>query len=513
MGDVVPFRRADPPNVAGRVPPHDLDAEAAVLSAIVLDREALAKVLELLRPEHFYSEANARIYQVAQALTREQTPLDWITIRRRLGDLGWLDKVGGSQQLQTLIDATPAVQNVLAHAFIVLEKWEDRSLIAACHRRASEGYQIPGERTAWRAEVRAEMGRLTAPRTRLVGRPVGAAVDEAREHVRASSERRLVGVRYPWIGVENLVGLMVAGRQTVLAGLSEHGKTTAAMQIAEHVACTPLDALGIGESVYVHSAEMKRGPLLLRMACCFAGYDVLAIEGGTAHPDAYAAVHVQLDRLESLPIIVDDEPASASEIAKRVLEHRAMFAAGTARTEQRQCPECGGPTCARCGGSGQLGGVLLGKRRLRLVIGDSAQELAAHEDGRDERARIETCAKGWARLAERCEVATVLLSLLRGPSEQEAKASKGFPPWPTWGRLFGAPTALKGSADTVLAVHRPELEIEGKIPAKWRGTAAICRLKSRYGGEGRRVYLGFDRGYFTDDVNTEMRQAMLAGDE
>src|SRR6185369_4832998 len=103
------------------------------------------------------------------------------------------------------------------------------------------------------------------------------------------------------------------------------------------------------------------------------GYDVLAIEGGTAHPDAYAAVHMQLDRLESLPMIVDDEPAAAAEVSKRVFEHRAMFARGEARTEKRPCPGCVGAACVRCGGSGQLGGTLLGKRRLRLAIADSVQ--------------------------------------------------------------------------------------------------------------------------------------------
>lgn len=507
---VIPIRRVDPPPVAGRVPPHDLDAEAAVLSAILLDDVALAKVLELLRPEHFYSEANARIFQAAQQLAIAATPLDLVTVASWLRRREWLERCGGAAYLAQIADATPHVGNVVEHARIVLEAWEKRQMIATCQRVAAECYGDTGPWEEYKATARPSFGRLTAPREQLIGRPIGAAVEEAREQVQASAEGRIVGVSYPWAEVRRIVGILAAGRATVLAGMSENGKTTMALQIAEHAATLDprADPEGVGEAVYVHSAEMKRGPLLQRMACCYAGVDVLALESGLVHPDDVARVHAELDRLEQLAIIVDDEPAAAEVVSQRVRDHREEFAAGRARTERRSCPGCSGDLCLRCKGTGEIGGVLLGKRRLRLVIGDSAQQLAPKEQGRDDRARIEACAQGWKKIAEDRKVATVLLSLLSAPSEADLKASPKFPPWPTWRRLFGAPTALMGCADTVLAVHRPELAMEGKIPAKWLGTAAVCRLKSRFGGEGRRVYLGFDRGYFSDHVNGSMQQAI-----
>lgn len=142
---IAPPRVVDPPPLAGRVPPHDLDAEAAVLSALLLDRDALDRVLELLKPEHFYSEANARIYQAAQALAVAMTPIDMVSVATWLRDREWLGEMGGTAYLAQLADATPAVAHVETHAKIVHEKWRLRQLIATCQRVSAEGYGDVGE--------------------------------------------------------------------------------------------------------------------------------------------------------------------------------------------------------------------------------------------------------------------------------------------------------------------------------------------------------------------------------
>src|SRR5258706_4962638 len=90
-----PPQRLEPAMVAGRVPPHDLDAEAAVLSAILLSREALDRVLEILKPEHFYSDANGRIYEAAQELALAGTPIDIVSIASYLRDRERLQQIGG----------------------------------------------------------------------------------------------------------------------------------------------------------------------------------------------------------------------------------------------------------------------------------------------------------------------------------------------------------------------------------------------------------------------------------
>src|SRR6187431_1632727 len=139
---------AEPPRLEpmpGRVPPSDLDAEAAVLSATLLDSEAFDTVQEILQPLHFYADANRRIFEAILDLQSASRPVDIVSVAGWLRDRGRLDQVGGTPYLAQLVDATPAVAHVEEHARVIREKWRLRSLIATCQRFAAEGYGDVGE--------------------------------------------------------------------------------------------------------------------------------------------------------------------------------------------------------------------------------------------------------------------------------------------------------------------------------------------------------------------------------
>lgn len=502
--------------VRGKPPPHNLEAECAVLSdlfsiadqrdmceryAVDTDigrvcRRALALLLglfEILRPEHFHSMANARIYQAMQQLVIQRTPIDRYTVGAWIAEHGWTEKIGGAAYLHKIACEMPVSSNAAGHAKIVIECWERRQFIATAQRRSAEVYDEIGDWEAFKAtELRPEFGRLTAPAAVLAGRPVGAVVEDARKQIQEAATGAVMGVRYPWEAVESMVGLLARGQQTVLAGLSEHGKTAAMMAIVCSVASTPVDSLGFGEAVYVLTGEMPGAALMTRTACSFARVDCTRVFAGSATADELDAVGRQLAALEHLPIIIDDKPAASAEIARRVQAHQIAFGAGRARRAPKP---------------GQTAGDLYPPCRLQLVVGDHAQELAAKEEGRDEKERIGNCAAGWVdRIAKGCDVATLLLSQLRAP-EQKGPRPK-FPPWPQVEHLFGSPNKIKATADTVIAVQRPELLMGGSIPAKWLGVVGICRLKGRFGGSGRRVLFGFDRGAITEELPAAMRQAL-----
>src|SRR5215475_10162424 len=103
----------NPPSIEGRVPPHDLDGEAAVLSATMLDPSALDKVVEL-KPEHFYSEAHRRIYEACLELRQSGSPVDVVQVASFLKDRQRLAQVGGMPYLGQILDAAPVVANVAA---------------------------------------------------------------------------------------------------------------------------------------------------------------------------------------------------------------------------------------------------------------------------------------------------------------------------------------------------------------------------------------------------------------
>lgn len=518
MGEVVRFRpareREDAPLVP---PPHDLEAERATLSACLLDGspredgkpnacDVVAEVLGAEGAAAFFDPSNSRVYEAIRDVQSDGTPVDLTTV---VGPLRRFPPPSGVESwavyLGVLADASPAIANVEHHARLVLERWEDRQLVAAGLRVAAEGRAIPGDRAAWRAGVRAEMGRLTAPRAKLAGVVMGAAVREARAHVQSVVDGRVVGVRWGLPPIDDLVGLLARGRQHILAGRSEHGKTALAFQVAVNVAevCDPCMTCGakpgdpcvvvqghegphvpgMREAVYVLSGEMSRKDLVFRGACSMAGVDARRLEAGLARPDELQRIGSWLDYLAKLPIVVDDVPATPSEVAARVRARKADFAAGRARDDA---------------------GNLFPKCRMQLVIGDHLQRLAGQLTHiRDKFERIAATSNGWlVEVAKGCDVASLLLSQMNRAIEDADRNGKGKPKgirWPRKADLYGA-SEIEHDADTIIAVHRPDLLDD--CPEAWRGLAGIVKLKGRFGGDAMVRALRSDKGCFTDDVTT-----------
>jgi replicative DNA helicase len=139
----------------GRVPPHDPDAESAVLSAVMLEPKALGRVAPILRagPESFYSPANRRIYEACVALAKVGTPIDVVTVAGWLKDRERLAEVGGVPYLGAIVDSVPSVANLEAYAKRVADKKKKRDMIALLQAKAAEGYDDEGDADAWCSTV------------------------------------------------------------------------------------------------------------------------------------------------------------------------------------------------------------------------------------------------------------------------------------------------------------------------------------------------------------------------
>lgn len=124
-----------------RVPPQNLDAEQGVLGSMLLDRDAIARVVELIRPEDFYRDAHRRIYEAITELFERGEPVDLITVTDRLRDRGQLDDVGGAAYVTSLLSAIPTAANVEYYARIVLQKSMLRLMITAGTQIAQMGYE------------------------------------------------------------------------------------------------------------------------------------------------------------------------------------------------------------------------------------------------------------------------------------------------------------------------------------------------------------------------------------
>lgn len=165
MGNRVDETKRIDARIEGRTPPHDLEAEAAVLSSAMLDPSAMAKLADL-KPEHFYSEAHRRIFEACCELTKAERPVDVLQVQTWLRDRGRLAQIGGSGYLTEVLDAAPFVTNVEAYARGLRDKARVRNVILTCQRIAATGYaDFRGDASSYLADAREQLAGLAATDT------------------------------------------------------------------------------------------------------------------------------------------------------------------------------------------------------------------------------------------------------------------------------------------------------------------------------------------------------------
>jgi len=459
----------EPKASAGRVPPHDLDAEAAVLSAILLSRDALDRVLELLRPEHFYSDANGRIYEAAQQLALGGTPIDIVSVASWLRDRERLAQIGGASYLAQIADATPAVAHVGAHAGVVYEKWRLRKLIATCQKVAAEGYGdvgvvqefIDGAEQAVYELARKASSKGALKPMGLIGQAVFTELDrEARDGSRMS------GISTCYEKLDAKTAGLHAGDLMIIAGRPGMGKTALAMGIAVNVAAPEIvDEPGPeggpwirverrpGYGVAVFSLEMPEKQLYQRTVCAEARVDHSRLRHRFLQPEDWRRIVEARVFLDALPIFIDDTPAiSLADLRAKVRRKRAEYDHPATPTTPRQ----------------QLG----------LVVIDYLQLMRADTPARSREQEISEISRGLKELAKEFAVPVIALSQLS--RAVETRATKDKRPQLSDLRESGA---IEQDADTVIFIYRDEVYNAETTNAK--GIAEVIIAKQRSGPTGK----------------------------
>lgn len=332
----------EPPVVAGRVPPHDLDAEAATLSACMLDRDALDSVLELLEPEHFYSEANARIYEGARALSLQGSPVDVVSVASWLRSRELIQKVGGTAYLGRIVDATPAVANVVHHARVVKEKWRLRRVIASCQKFAAEGYGDVGQVQEFIDSAEQSLYELArTPETSTIHH-VKDVLTTTFQQISAAAERgdRITGTPTGYVDLDQKTAGLHAGDLMIIAARPGMGKTSFVLNLAANVASPEqLRVPGPGDDGYgdteterpgygvaVFSLEMPKEQVAARLVCCEARVDLGKLRQGYLSQDDWANLTSAASVLANLPIWIDDTPGlSILELRAKVRRLKADY--------------------------------------------------------------------------------------------------------------------------------------------------------------------------------------------
>ena len=289
-----------------RVPPQNIDAEQSVLGAMLLEREAIFRVTEFLKPEDFYRESHRIIFQVILELAEGDNPVDLITVTDLLRDKGELDKVGGITYVATLANLVPTAANAEYYARIVEEKALTRALISVTTRISSRGYE--GSESAEDLLDEAErsileLGQRRSTSTFTPLKEILVSTLENLEHA-YNSRGKITGVPTGFIELDRMTNGFQKGDLAILAARPSMGKTALAILIGQYA--------GVKHQVPVaiFSLEMSKEQLVQRMLCSEAMVDAHKVRTGNLSDEDWGKLSEAARYLSRAPIYLDDTGAA-----------------------------------------------------------------------------------------------------------------------------------------------------------------------------------------------------------
>lgn len=286
-----------------RVPPHNVEAEQAVLGAMLIKKEAIAEAIEILRPDDFYRDAHRIVFEAMLELFQKNEPVDIVTVTEQLKKNDLLEKAGGIAFITALDNAVPTAANVAYHAKIVEEKAQLRNLINAATEIAGTAY----EDTEDMAEImdRAEKRILDVASRENTGAfvPIKDIVMGTFQQIenRAKNSGALTGLPSGFIDLDRLTAGFQPSDLVLVAARPSMGKTAFTLNIATYV------AVHEHKPVAFFSLEMSKEQLVQRMLCAEGGIDSQRLRKGELD-DEWPKLVEAADRLSGAPIYIDDTP-------------------------------------------------------------------------------------------------------------------------------------------------------------------------------------------------------------
>jgi replicative DNA helicase len=290
--------------VIDRLPPQSIEAEQSVLGAILIDRDAVIEVAEFLRPEDFYRQAHAQVYAVMLDLFERREPIDVVTVSEALERSGELESIGGRAYLGTLSNQTPTAVHATQYARIVERKSLLRNLIGAAGKIAGIGYEDSAEVQEAVDRAEAELFAVSQRRVSVSFSPLKSLLHDAYDRLDYLHAHRgeISGIRTGFQDLDTLTTGLQKSDLVILAARPSVGKTSLALNIAEHAAVRDKKSVGI------FSLEMSKEQLVLRLLSSVANIDSQRLRSGFLEELDFARIAPAMNALSEAPVYIDDTP-------------------------------------------------------------------------------------------------------------------------------------------------------------------------------------------------------------
>ena len=287
-----------------RLPPQSIEAEQSVLGALLIDRDAVIEVAELLRPEDFYRSHHGTVYAAILELSEKREPVDLVTVSEVLERQGQLDAIGGSAYLTSLINLTPTAVNAVYYARIVERKAVLRGLISAAGKIAGIGYDESTDVEVSIDKAEQELFAVSQKRVASGFSPLRTLLHSAYDRLDYLHQHKgeVSGIRTGFADLDALTTGLQKSDLIILAARPSIGKTSLALNFAEHAAVRE------GKTVGIFSLEMSKEQLVLRLLSSVANIDSQRLRTGFLEEMDFTRLAPAMNTLAEAPIFIDDTP-------------------------------------------------------------------------------------------------------------------------------------------------------------------------------------------------------------
>ncbi len=427
----------------GKLPPQAVDLEEAVLGALMLEKNALSSVIDILKPETFYSEAHQKIFEAIHNLFQKTSPVDLLTVTAELRQMGALEMVGGAYYITQLTDRVVSAANIEYHARIISQKYIQRELIKVSTEIINNAYEETTDIFDLLDHAEKSLFDIAQNNLRRDTRKVDDIMREAVTSLEILRDRTdsLTGVPSGFTDLDRMTSGWQPSDLVIIAARPAMGKTAFVLSCARNAAVLH------DKPVAVFSLEMSSVQLVNRLISGETEIEQEKLRKGNLADHEWTQLHSRIGKLTEAPLLIDDTPAL------NIFEFRAK--------------------CRR----------LKAQYDIQMVIVDYLQLMHGKNDGKggNREQEIGSISRSLKSVAKELNIPVIALSQLSRAVESRPGPSKR--PMLSDLRESGS---IEQDADMVLFLYRPEYyglqeDEEGQSTA---GIGEVIIAKHRNGETG-----------------------------
>ena len=291
-----------------KVPPQDLEAEQSVLGSLMIDKEAIFAIGDLLTPADFYKKSHAIIFEAVLNLWGRHEPIDILSVTSELKKAEILKEVGGTSYLTELVNSVPTSSHIVHYAKIVKEKRILRELINASAEITEDAFHARGDLESLLDNIERRVFSISqksiAKNFILIKDELRSAYERIEKLHQGEGDSRLRGVATGFSGIDNILSGLQKSDLIIIGARPSYGKTTFVLDIARHV------AVHLKQNVGFFSLEMSREQVVDRLIASEAQVDLWKLRTGRLRDEnEFNMIQSAFDKLNKATFYIDDTPS------------------------------------------------------------------------------------------------------------------------------------------------------------------------------------------------------------